>query len=71
MVSITQAAFCLEELIAAAPHNFLNHLRYAEVRSLAHLVGTRAQMLENNCLSRQPEEYAPISDLLKICTLHA
>ena len=27
----SQAAFCVEELIAAAPHNYLNHLRYAEV----------------------------------------
>lgn len=27
-----QAAFCVEELIVAAPHNYLNHLRYAEIR---------------------------------------
>jgi hypothetical protein len=26
------AAFCLEEVITAAPHNYLHHLRYAEVR---------------------------------------
>lgn len=26
-----QAAFCFEELITAAPHNYLNHLKYAEV----------------------------------------
>mmetsp|Transcript_47946 Transcript_47946/g.91660 ORF Transcript_47946/g.91660 Transcript_47946/m.91660 type:complete len:299 (+) Transcript_47946:123-1019(+) len=26
-----QAAFCMEELIATAPHNYVNHLRYAEV----------------------------------------
>lgn len=28
-----QAAFCQEELITGAPHNYLHHLRYAEVRA--------------------------------------
>eukprot|EP00238_Polyblepharides_amylifera_P014786 CAMPEP_0196576020 /NCGR_PEP_ID=MMETSP1081-20130531/5388_1 /TAXON_ID=36882 /ORGANISM="Pyramimonas amylifera, Strain CCMP720" /LENGTH=246 /DNA_ID=CAMNT_0041894507 /DNA_START=35 /DNA_END=772 /DNA_ORIENTATION=+ len=26
-----QAAFCMEELVVAAPHNYLFHLRYAEI----------------------------------------
>ena len=29
--SYEKAAFCLEELILANPHNYLNHQRYAEV----------------------------------------
>ena len=28
-----QAAFCQEELITGAPHNYLHHLQYAEVRA--------------------------------------
>ena len=28
----TKAVFCAEELILAHPHNFLNHLRYAEIQ---------------------------------------
>jgi hypothetical protein len=30
-----QAAFCQEELITGAPHNYLHHLQYAEVPSPA------------------------------------
>eukprot|EP00240_Pyramimonas_obovata_P006132 CAMPEP_0118933360 /NCGR_PEP_ID=MMETSP1169-20130426/11947_1 /TAXON_ID=36882 /ORGANISM="Pyramimonas obovata, Strain CCMP722" /LENGTH=312 /DNA_ID=CAMNT_0006876113 /DNA_START=41 /DNA_END=979 /DNA_ORIENTATION=+ len=56
----SNAAFCMEEIITAAPHNYMNHLRYAEIlytaggadnlRTARKYFATAVELTSGNCV---------------------